>query len=133
MHSEEKLNEIRYFFAGDKFAAMAGCYVEEVDSDYSICSMKIGPEHRNAYGGIMGGAIFTLADFAAAVVANQDGAKTVANNMNITFVGNTKDDRLVATARMIKDGRSTSYVEVEILDGKGKKIAYTTVLGFHLH
>ena len=132
MHSEEKLNEIRNFFAGDKFAAMAGCYVEEVDSDYSICSMKIGPEHRNAYGGIMGGAIFTLADFAAAVVANQDGAKTVANNMNITFVGNTKDDRLVATARMIKDGRSTSYVEVEILDGKGKKIAYTTVLGFHL-
>ena len=57
---------------------------------------------------------------------------SVANNMNITFVGNSKEDKLIATAKLIKDGRSTSYVEVEILDKNGKKIAYTTVLGFHL-
>ena len=133
MVSEEKLKKTREFFDGDLFAKGAGCYIEEFDKDYSICSMKIGPEHRNAYGGIMGGAIFTLADFAAAVVANQDGMKTVANNRNITFVGNSKEDKLVATARLIKDGRSTSYVEVEILDKNGKKIAYTTVLGFHLN
>ena len=132
MVSQEKLEEIRNFFDGDRFAAMAGCFIEEVDESYSICSMEIGEKHRNAYGGIMGGAIFTLADFAAAVVANQNGAKTVANNMNITFVGNSKEDKIIATARMVKDGRSTSFVQVEILDSKGKKIAYTSVLGFHL-
>lgn len=132
MTENEKLEKVREFFAGDKFAAMAGCFVEEVDENHSVCSMEISDKHRNAYGGIMGGAIFTLADFAAAVVANQDGAKTVANNMNITFVGNTKEDKIIATAVMKKDGRSTSYVEVEILDKNGKQIAYTSVLGFHL-
>lgn len=133
MYTEEELNEIRAFFDKDMFAKNAGCYIEEVDDDHSVCSMLVGEGHRNAYGGIMGGAIFTLADFAAAVLANQHGAKTVANTMNITFVGNSKEDMLIATAKMVKNGRSTSLVQVEILDKTGKQIAYTSVLGFHLN
>ena len=34
--------------------------------------MKIEPRHRNAAGIIMGGAIFTLADFAFAVASNHE-------------------------------------------------------------
>ena len=126
------LEEAREHFKKDRFATDSGMEVVSISDDEAVTRVVLNDGHKNAYGGIMGGAIFTLADFAAAVVANQDGMKTVANNMNITFVGNSKEDKLIATAKMIKDGRSTSYVEVEILDKNGKKIAYTTVLGFHL-
>jgi acyl-CoA thioesterase len=35
-----------------------------------ICEMVIEDLHRNAAGGVMGGAIFTLADYAFAICAN---------------------------------------------------------------
>ena len=132
MHSEEKLNEIRYFFAGDKFAAMAGCYVEEVDSDYSICSMKIGPEHRNAYGGIMGGAIFTLADFAFAALTNDRERITVAQQVSINYLSPAKGERLIATARYRKDGRSSCVVNVDVTDDTGRDVAQFVGTGFKL-
>ena len=37
---------------------------------HSVCEMPIEDIHRNAMGNIMGGAIFTLADFALAIAGN---------------------------------------------------------------
>jgi len=131
--SEQELEEVRKFFSGDKYAVMSGCHIDEAGDDYSVCSMKITENHRNAFGGVMGGAMVTLADLAAAVISNRPGNYTTANSMNTTFVGNTKDDLIIATAKQLKDGRSTNYVQVEIKDSKGKQLAYVTVLGFHLN
>ena len=41
--------------------------IEEVDDGYAKCSLEIQPHHLNAANTVMGGAIFTLADFAFAV------------------------------------------------------------------
>ena len=58
-------------FAADKYATeLTGAVIEETSEDYAKCSMKLEARHRNAYGGIMGGAIYTLADFAFAVASN---------------------------------------------------------------
>ncbi len=131
-YNETELQELRDFFGGDKFAEMTGCFIKEAGDGYSICTMEVTDMHRNAFGGIMGGAMMTLADYAAAVVSNRPGKYTTANSMNTTFVGNSKDGLMIAEAKLIRDGRSTNYIEVKITDSTGKPLAYVTSLGFHL-
>ena len=129
---DKELEELRKFFDNDHFAMNAGCRIDEAGSGWSVCSMDVTDAHRNAFGMIMGGAMVTLADFAAAVIGNRLGKYTTANSVTTTFVGNTKSDKIFANAVLKRDGRSTNYIEVEITDDKGKQLAFVTVLGFHL-
>lgn len=92
----EDLNEIREFFAKDRFATENGAVIEAVGKNTATVGMKIEPRHRNAAGIIMGGAIFTLADFAFAVASNHEKLGTVSLNANITFLRASKGDKLIA-------------------------------------
>ena len=66
-----KLDEAREEFSRDLYATeLSGITIEEVGEDYAKCAMRLTDKHRNAYGGIMGGAIYTLADLAFAVASN---------------------------------------------------------------
>ena len=66
MNNPQELEQIREFFAKDRFATDNGATIEEVDDGYAKCSLEIQPHHLNAANTVMGGAIFTLADFAFA-------------------------------------------------------------------
>ena len=71
MATFKSLEEAREHFKKDRFAAFAGVEIDEMTDNTAVCSMTLSDAHKNAYGGVMGGAIFTLADLAFAVVANQ--------------------------------------------------------------
>ena len=65
------LEEIEAVFANDRFATeAAGCRVVSGERGRAVCAMELADVHRNAMGNVMGGAIFTLADFALAVCCN---------------------------------------------------------------
>lgn len=130
--TQEKFEALKAFFKQDKYATFSGCEIDWAEEDACRCSMEITDMHLNGYGGIMGGAIMTLADFASAVVSNQDGAITVANNLNITFLGNSKEKKLFADAKIVKRGRSTTFVNIMVTDTAGKQIASVSILGFNL-
>ena len=78
----------------------------------------------------MGGALFTLADFAFAVAANCGGMGVVTLTSQITFLGTAKGDRLIAEARRVKQGRSTGYYTVSIQDELGTAVAEVAGTGF---
>jgi acyl-CoA thioesterase len=121
----------RETFANDRFATeAAGVVIEEAGDKVCRCSMKITPIHKNAAGGVMGGAIFTLADLTFAVAANFGGHMTVSISSNISFIGVCKGDTLLSTAKCIKSGRSTCFYEIEISDDLGNKVAIVTITGF---
>ncbi|MBO4747627.1 MAG: PaaI family thioesterase [Clostridiales bacterium] len=121
----------RKTFADDRFATeAAGVIIEEAGDKICRCSMRITPVHRNAAGGVMGGAIFTLADLTFAVAANFGGRMTVSISSNISFVGPAKGEVLMSTARCIKSGRSACFYEVEVVDDLGNKVAIVTFTGF---
>jgi acyl-CoA thioesterase len=121
----------RETFANDRFATeAAGVVIEEAGDKVCRCSMKITPIHKNAAGGVMGGAIFTLADLTFAVAANFGGNMTVSISSNISFIGVCKGDTLLSTAKCIKSGRSTCFYEIEISDDLGNKVAIVTITGF---
>ena len=64
------LEEVREYFKNDLFATNAGMQIDSFSSDEVICSVEITERLQNANGGVMGGAIFTLADLVLAVLAN---------------------------------------------------------------
>lgn len=129
-----RLEEAREFFKADIFATQTtGIVIEEVADGYSRCSLQVEEKHMAAHHHVMGGALFTMADFAFAVAANPLGQTTVTATSNISFVSMPKDDRLVAECRQIKDGRRACYYETRITDGLGNVVAVVTAMGMHMN
>ena len=126
------LEQTRKYFSEDKFATRNGMVIDEVNDDYVICSVVLTDDHKNAQGGIMGGVIFTLGDFAFAVLSNNIHIRTVAQQVSINFLGAPKGEKLVAKAVCRKTGRSTTVINVDITDENGRDVAQFVGTGFKL-
>ena len=132
MANFNSLEEAREFFYKDKFAVDTGITLDELTEDKAICSLLLNDTHRNAYGGVMGGVIFTLADFAFAVLSNQIHQLTVAQQVSINYLSAPKGDKLIAEATCRKSGRTSSIVIVNVSDGLGRDVALFVGTGFKL-
>jgi acyl-CoA thioesterase len=122
------IEAFRAFFAADHFAALAGIRIDEVTETGVTCSLELTAEHRNASGGVQGGAIFTLADLAFAVHANRglvlgppdgepDGTPvgvTVGQSCSISFLKATRGKRLIARSSCLSRGKTMSVYRVTI-------------------
>jgi len=128
------IKEAREIFANDRYATvLSGAFIEEIGENYAKCSMKITADHRNAYGGIMGGSIYTLADFAFAVASNFDKEyATVSVVGQASFMSASKGSVLYAEAKLLKDGKNTCFFDVTITDDLGKLIAVVNFSGQHV-
>ncbi len=127
------LEQARNFFQGDIFAtSVTGAHIDDCGPNYARCSLTLREDHRNAAGQIMGGVLFTLADFAFAVAANNQGPLTVTAVSQISFLSAARGTRLVAETRLIKDGRRTCYFQVDITDDLGTLVATVSSTGMHL-
>lgn len=125
------LELIRKTFCQDRFATQAaGIEIEAVDENWARCSFVIQPQHLNAAGTVMGGAIFTLADFTFAVASNAGAMSTVSLASQITFLSAPKGSRLIAEARCVKAGRTTCFYSIDIQDDLGNLVASVTTNGF---
>ena len=124
--------EARAYFSKDRFATDNGMTLDELDESHAVTSMTLGDRHRNAYGGVMGGAIFTLADFAFAALTNDTERVVVAQQVSINYLSAPKGARLVATARYRKDGRASCVVNVDVADDTGRDVAQFVGTGFKL-
>ena len=128
----KSLLDAREFFQGDIFAAKSGIVIDELTEDTCVCSMEITDDHKNAAGGVMGGAIFTLADFAFAALANNLHKMTVVQNASINFFSSAREGLLIARATCKKNGKATCVCNVEITDEKGRDIAQYVGTGYKL-
>jgi len=119
-------------FSQDLYAtALTGAEIREAEPMRAVCSLKLRSDHRNANGAPMGGAIFTLADFAFAVAANGFAEKvTVSQHVSITFLSPARGRELLAEAKCLKAGRTTCLYEVDVRDDLGTYVAHATVNGF---
>jgi acyl-CoA thioesterase len=130
------LEKIRGFFARDRFAANAGIVIDSVTEDEVRCSMTITPEHKNAAGGVQGGAIFTLTDLAFAVhsnlrlLAGENVGITVGQSSSISYLAAAKGKKLVARSTCLSRGRSVSVFRVEVRDDLGNFVADMRGNGF---
>lgn len=126
----KSLEEVRKIFENDRFATENGMVIEEIRDGYAKCSLLLADRHRNALGAVMGGASFTLADFAFAVAANWQKPGVVSLSSNITYLGVAKGDQLVAEAICVKEGRSASFFQIDVRDELGNPVAAVTTTGY---
>ena len=131
MREDCTIDEVRELFGNDRFATEAcGCRVLEASRGHAVCEFDITDGHLNAQGNVMGGAIFTLADFALAVGCNMGEEPTVAVSNSIEFFSATKGSKLIATCSVDKSGRSLGFYVVDVVDDLGTKVARMTATCF---
>ena len=124
------LKQLKQKFIHDAFVADGlGAVIDGASYGFARVSMDIQPRHCNALGIPMGGAIFTLADFAFAVAANQ-GRDVVTQASQITFLKAAQGKRLIAEARQVKDGKRICFYEVKVNDDLGNEVAFVTINGY---
>jgi len=126
------LDQIRACFSGDRYAVeQTGIRIRQADPGHAVCDLTVQPHHLNANNTPMGGAIFTLADFAFAVAANgHSRSVTVSQHCSVTFLAPAKGKTLTAEASCLKAGRRTCLYEVKVTDDEGTYEAHMTVNGF---
>ena len=133
MGAFKNLEEVKNHFQNDRFATSNGAEVVEFNDDLCVCEMKLDDRHKNAYGGVMGGAIYTLADFAFAVASNFGKEKaTVSVVGSASFMSQPKGSVLYAKASLLKDGKSNCFYEVTITDDLERLIAVVSFNGAHI-
>lgn len=131
---EALTEQARSTFGADRFAALAGIAIKRVQHHEATCRLHLADCHRNARGAAMGGVLFTLADFAAAVAANSDtldNLQWVSLDSSIHYLAPALDGMLEAHTTALKAGRSTALYQTEIksLDnGKLVAIVETTMM-----
>ena len=121
------IEEVRELFANDHYATEAcGCRVLGAGKGHAVCAFDIADVHRNAQGAVMGGAIFTLADFALAIGCNIGENPTVSVSNTIEFLSSTRGSTLTATCSTDKSGRTLGYYTVDVVDDLGVHVARMT-------
>lgn len=112
------------FFADDRFATEAAeITIDMTGENTAACSMPILPRHKNSAGYVMGGAVYTLSDFTAAVASNDGINITVTQSGNIVFLSSASEGTLHSKAVCLKSGKTVSVYEVTVTDDGGKTIS----------
>ena len=137
------LEKIKKRFEGDFFATKAAkIKLVSAEPEYPeaettceavnvICEMVIEDLHRNAAGGVMGGAIFTLADYAFAICANalNEEYVTVSVASTINFIDVCKGSKLVAIPECLKTGKNLCFYEIKVFDDLGNLVSSVLMTG----
>lgn len=128
------LSDVRKRFGKDSFASeTTGIEIVDVGDNRAKCMLQLSNKHRNAMGAVMGGVIYTLADFAFAVAANHDILDTVSTSGDIKFINSTKGNVLYADAQCLKSGRTSSFYEVIIYDDYDRLISKVSIVGVNIN
>ena len=117
--------EIDEFFRNDTFAyQQSDCRIVEAWKGHGVAEMSLNPDkHFNAAGHVMGGAVFTLADYAFAAASMCGAASSVSLVSTIEFIKATKGSKLIATCDVDRSARKVGFYTIEVTDDLGEQIA----------
>lgn len=132
-----KTGTARTVFSSDRYACeVTGIQIDHVGEHTATCSLHVDARHRNARNTVMGGVLFTLADFCAAVAANSetmDCLQWVSLDSTIHFLSPALGDSLKVTCTALKTGRSTAlYQSIIESPDNGKTVAIVETTMIHV-
>ena len=99
---------------------------DALDRGSARLSMPIEPHLTNSLGTAHGGVIMSLLDVAlctAARTLHPESIGVITIDLSVSFIGGATGARLLAEARVLKDGRSMSFVEGEAKNEDGSLVA----------
>lgn len=119
-------------FSEAPISKLVGFIVEpaSVDADlplgHSVVHIECSQRHHNPMGRVHGGLISALADAAMGIAFGRTLLETEdfsTIEMKVNFLRPVSSGRLSATARVVDRGLRIGFVECEILNAKGKRVA----------
>jgi uncharacterized protein (TIGR00369 family) len=107
-------------------AELIGFVIEGIGDGHAVGSLQAGPQHANPMGTLHGGVLCDLADAAmgmafASTLAPDESFTTM--TLNINFFRPVWQSMLRAEARVTNRGKTVGYVECEVTDQDGKRVA----------
>ena len=104
--------------------------VDELDVNHCLCHVQLRHEQTNPNGLAHGGLLFTMADVAASALARADGRNYSPLDANVHFLRKVKEGMVIAEASIIRRGRTSVLIEVQIRSGEGRELTRVTVTMF---
>jgi uncharacterized protein (TIGR00369 family) len=108
------------------FIVHLGLVTEALGEGTARLWMPLPRHFTNSLGTAHGGVILSLLDVAlctAARTLHPESTGVVTIDLSTSFIGGGKGDRLIAEARVLKDGRSMTFVEAEAKNADGSMVA----------
>jgi uncharacterized protein (TIGR00369 family) len=100
-----------------------------------VIEMDIRPEFSNVRGALQGGLIAVLIDMCAGRLAYQscdhvNGFSTATSDLNVHFLSPVTEGPARAEARVIRQGKSSIVLQVEVTDAGRDKLAAVSTIAF---
>lgn len=117
------MDELTQRMGRDNYAELTGLEVVKALPGDAEIRLPVTTKILNGHGKVHGGALFTLADYAAAVASNMFGTPTIATNASISYLRAVTGGHIVAKARTVKNGGRMKFQAVELFDAEGELVA----------
>jgi uncharacterized protein (TIGR00369 family) len=122
----EVMEKIRAKFELNHFPKLVGIEIDDIEPGRAKLSLDVTEKHRQLQGIMHGGAIATLIDTAVAfaiVGASEPSAKFTTIEMKVNYLSPIVEGRVIADARLIRDGKRIIVAECDVFDAAGKMAA----------
>ncbi|HVN47321.1 MAG TPA: PaaI family thioesterase [Bacteroidota bacterium] len=117
------MEHIEKLFNNDAFAKQCGIQIVEYHHGYAHCTMEVTECHLNGIGTLMGGALFTLADFTFCVAANSHGPLAVSLQVSISYLRPCSSGKVTAIATEISRSSRIGVYRIAVSDEHGVLLA----------
>lgn len=129
--SDMNPEETRALFITDRYANdTTEIEILDIEEGYAKTRLEIKTKHLNGNNVVMGGCIYTLADYTFGIASNCGPMACVTLSSNIVFNAPGKGKYLYAETEQIKNGRSIANYAVKVTDDNGKLIANADFIGY---
>ncbi len=125
-----RLDIIRMLMASKQplmpFTELLNVHLTSAEEGVASFEYEISKQHTNTMGTLHGGLLCSIADTAmgaAFFTVLEDGESLTTLELKINYLRPVWEGKLIATARVVKRGRTTGLVECDIMDGNDQLIA----------
>jgi len=119
----EQLRLIREKFETNHFPRSLGIELDSIEHGRARLSLEVRQQHLQLAGIMHGGAIATLIDTAVAFAiagASKPGSRFTTIEMKVNYLRPIREGRVVADAKLIRDGRRIVVSDCDVYDSEGK-------------